>query len=358
MRILQIHRDYAPTRGGGGVARHIWGLSRELAAKGATIIVGSAREPESPFTDDLHSARQMSVMERARQIRAADVVHIHASRSIYAATTALLCRLLATPYAYTPHCYYPSQSPLKSFAKDLWDRIVERRIVNGAACVFALNEYWRDWMRETFGQSFRVMIVPNCVRMADLVAMDERMELTGRPSILSVGRLDPVKRIGDAVKALALEGLENAVLHVVGTGSDAPAILALADNLGLADRVVLHGFLDDETVGKMMNSASMFVLASSTEGLPTVLIEAALRRCPIVVSDIPGNRGIADALGVDAIFPVGDIEAIASVIRRVAKSSAHGASNARAAFLYSWEHNAEIIVRAYADAAPAQSPVS
>lgn len=347
MRVLLVHRDYAPARGGGGVARHMHGLARELAARGVDVAVASRQTPMSD--ENSHTAAQVSFVALPAHVRAADVVHLHGARSLYTAFAALCCVMAGKPYVYTPHCYYPSATVLKASAKNVWDRLIERPLMRRAARSLALSEDWRAYMDAAFGPA-RLAVVPNCVRMADLAEASGVIALAGAPAILSVGRLDPVKRIDDIVRALARPGMERAVLHIVGRGPDEARLAKVARECGVAQRVAFHGFVDDAAVAAMLRAASVFVLASAIEGLPTVLMEALLRGCSVAASDIPGNRGVLDPLALDALFPVGDVDAMSRAIRRAAAQPLAPHAATRAEALFSWERNVERILRIYDEA--------
>ena len=347
MRVLQVHRDYAPCGGGGGVARHIHGLVRELAARGIDVSVVSREPPQG--SDSTHRAYRARLGALFAHVRAADVVHLHGARSIYTAAAALICLISRKPYVYTPHCYYPSPPGAKAFAKFVWDRLVEKAIARCAAHCCALTQDWRAFMESRFAP-LRVTVAPNCVRLADLSAPSKAAPLAGAPALLSVGRLDPVKRVDDVVRALARPGLERAVLHIVGRGPDASRIASVAQVCGVSERVVFHGFVDDAGVAAMLQAVSVFVLASSIEGQPTVLMEALLRGRSVAASDIPGNRSVLDPLGLVASFPVGDIDALASCILSASSRPLAMDMAVRVAALFSWETKTDDMLLLYREA--------
>ena len=171
--------------------------------------------------------------------------------------------------------------------------------------------------------------------------------LPGTPAILTVGRLDPVKRVGDVIRALALPALSTAHFHIVGRGEQREPLEALARELGVADRVTFHGFVDDAGVARMVASADAFVLASEQEGLPTVLLEMLIARLPVVCTRIPGNLAITDVAGVTTTYDVGDISALAALL--AASPAEHVAEDSIAALrrTFTWEERADDIVALY-----------
>ncbi len=347
LKVLQLHKDFEPLSGGGGTARHILGLSRALAGLGADVrIVAPAPERfEAPFA--IAAAGRSGLDDH---IAWADVVHIHGARSTYAAIGAVKSARAGKPFLYTPHAYYAGETAFNNTAKAIWDRTAERFMATRGAAMVLLTEVWRGFLRDRGIPTDRTVIIPNCVLLADLplaAGRDAAPRLAGHPAILSVGRLDPVKRLGDTIRALARPELSEAHFHIVGKGPDRPALEALAAELGVASRVTFHGFVDDAGVMQMAAGADCFVLASEQEGLPTVLLEMLIARLPVVASDIPGNMAILNAAGLAWQYPLGDIAALAA---RLAASPALRVSDADVAAIkraFTWEERAGEIMAIY-----------
>jgi glycosyltransferase involved in cell wall biosynthesis len=62
------------------------------------------------------------------------------------------------------------------------------------------------------------------------------------------------------------------------------ALKARIDALGLSERVIFTGYLDDEDVVVLMNMASVLALPSLMEGFGLPAVEAAACGCPIVAT--------------------------------------------------------------------------
>jgi len=136
----------------------------------------------------------------------------------------------------------------------------------------------------------------------------------GAPVIVTVGRLIPKKDYPTLLEAFArLTAGRPARLIALGEGPERGRIAALAEKLGLQDRVDLAG----HTVNPFayLARADLFVLASRFEGMPSVVIEALACGCPAVSTDCPS--GPAEILGDGAygwLTPVGDVEALAAAM--------------------------------------------
>ncbi|WP_319535989.1 glycosyltransferase [uncultured Vibrio sp.] len=103
--------------------------------------------------------------------------------------------------------------------------------------------------------------------------------------ILSLSSLDKRKRIDRILYALAQSSDKNIELVLVGTGPTQVELTELAESLGLSHRVHFLGFQDNPY--PFIKQADMLVLASDSEGLPTVLIESLICGTPVISTDCP-----------------------------------------------------------------------
>ncbi|WP_288429278.1 glycosyltransferase family 4 protein [uncultured Agrobacterium sp.] len=113
--------------------------------------------------------------------------------------------------------------------------------------------------------------------------------------ILSVGRA--VKKKGIDILLQALASLPS-TLHWrfthIGGGDELAALKALADKLGLSDRIVWTGAMDQKQVLEHYRDADLFALAcritadGDRDGLPNVLVEAASQALTCISTNISG----------------------------------------------------------------------
>ncbi len=348
VKVLHVHRDFAPDQGGGGVSRHIHGLATVTADLGLAVRVAAPKaRPVRGVAG--YEVRACGFAGLWREIGWADSVHVHGSRNPIAAMAALIGLIRGKRVVYTPHCYYDDGPWLKRMAKRCWDRTLERMMLRRSHSTVLLAPFWLDELRKRGFVVSSPVILPNCIlARSSLARPAAAMPLQGRPAMLSVGRLDAVKRLDDAIAALREPGLEAAMLHVVGIGPDKARLEAVAQRISVAERVIFHGFVPDETVAAMAAGADCFVLTSGAEGGPTVLIEMMLMERPLVASNIPGNRAILGATGSEAgLYPLGDIAELARTVRRAVTEMPAGRIAAAALAHFTWERWATEIAALY-----------
>lgn len=129
-------------------------------------------------------------------------------------------------------------------------------------------------------------------------------------TIVTVGRIDENKNQALLLRAFALIAADYPDYQIIlyGKGDQEENLKQLADNLGIADRVIFAGNVSD--VADKIKKAGVFVLTSNTEGMPNALIEAMVLGLPVIATDCPcgGPRDLIED-GVNGILtPVGDVD--------------------------------------------------
>jgi glycosyltransferase involved in cell wall biosynthesis len=135
----------------------------------------------------------------------------------------------------------------------------------------------------------------------------------------AVGRLVPAKDHITLVRAFATVSKEmpNAELHILGDGPCRAAIAEAASQLGVGDRVFLHGAGND--VAGFLSRLDVFALSSLDEGLPISLMEALAAGLPVVSTLLPGLPELAPESVVAGYCPPGQPELLADLMMRTAR---------------------------------------
>jgi glycosyltransferase involved in cell wall biosynthesis len=101
--------------------------------------------------------------------------------------------------------------------------------------------------------------------------------------VLSVGRLESVKRVDLAVRALA-QAPRDVTLIVAGTGTQRAALEALASSLGVDSRVRFVGEVRDDDLIDLYAGALAVIYPPYDEDFGYVTLEAFLARKPVVTT--------------------------------------------------------------------------
>ncbi len=134
----------------------------------------------------------------------------------------------------------------------------------------------------------------------------------GWQTIVMVARLMPQKAPHLLISAFAqvLQHCPKTLLLLVGDGELRPTLTTQAQSLGVAQQVRFLGFRDD--VPEILKLADVFALSSLWEGLGRSMTEAMLLGKPVVVPKIYGIPEIVHHNETGLLFPVGDVEQLAT----------------------------------------------
>ena len=149
--------------------------------------------------------------------------------------------------------------------------------------------------------------------------------------VLSVGRLESVKRVDLIIGALATvpPGVR---LCIAGTGTQREHFERLAASLGVADRVQFLGEIDDETLIELYAGALAVVYPPFDEDFGYVTLEAFLSKKPVITTHDAGEPTEFVVDGVTGRVTAPDAAAIGEAIADLASHRAHAAAMGEAGY--------------------------
>lgn len=123
----------------------------------------------------------------------------------------------------------------------------------------------------------KVILMPNM-----LYEIPSKTSKLDTKNIITVSRLDYGKKNDDIIKSFAKLEDKELKLYIIGDGKEYENLKNLVNNLELKDRVILTGYKNKDEIEKYMLKSSLFLMASLTEGLPMVLLEAMSYGIPCI----------------------------------------------------------------------------
>jgi glycosyltransferase involved in cell wall biosynthesis len=198
--------------------------------------------------------------------------------------------LMLPPLAIFPRVVFCGHAAYESYPA-LWKRLVGRRsrVVQNAADFDRVDRAIGDVAPARNGSTF---------------------------NLLSVGRLEKVKDPMTLLAAFRRIGPDAPRLAFVGAGSLEAELAGEIDASRLGDQVELTGLIPRDEVFGRCARADLFVSSSRGEGLPVAVIEAMATGCPVVLSDIPPHRELADGVDFIPFVRPGDSDGFACEIER------------------------------------------
>jgi len=398
MKIAMVSEHASPlaTLGGvdaGGQNVHVAALSTALARRGHSVTVYTRRDDAdldarvafAPGVDVVHvdagPAKPVPKDELLPYMGALadglaadwavsrpDVVHSHFWMSGVAALDAVarpaLSDLPRVPVVHTFHALgvvkrrHQGQADTSPAAR-AW---LEPAVGRDADAVIATCSDEAFELKALGVPSRHISVAPCGVDLGLFTPDGPRAERGRRHRILSVGRLVPRKGVDLVIRAIAElrdRGEDDVELVIVGGsdggGKDDPEVMrlsALAAELGVTDRVHLHGQVSQAHMPELLRSADLVVCAPWYEPFGIVPLESMACAVPVVAASV---GGLIDSVvdGVTGVHvPPRDPQAIAASVSSLLADEDRlralgAAGRARMESRYSWERIAADTARVY-----------
>jgi glycosyltransferase involved in cell wall biosynthesis len=306
-------RTYYVKRHGlvGALAAHLNGLRRPLAwLQGLLYAFSLAGLHPRKLAYGFFYFTEALMLARWMQVRHLDHLHVHFATA--AANVGLVMKRL-TPVGLSLTLHGPDEF---YDANGQW---LSHKLA-AANFVICISRFARSQaMKLTSGRHWHKFEV--CPLGVDLeqFSPSRKVEESGPFTILCIGRLTPAKGqriLIDACRRLADAGRDFRLV-MVGAGPDMSDLRAAASELGLGDKVIFTGALNQDQVRGWYARADAFALPSFAEGVPVVLMEAMACAIPCVTTRITGiPELIRDAQDGLLVTP-SDTEELASALARL-----------------------------------------
>ncbi len=163
----------------------------------------------------------------------------------------------------------------------------ERANVHRADRVVVPSRYSARVATEAYGiPSARIAVVPEPIDLGEwrrLLAVAERGQST-RPTVLSVARMYPRKRLDDLLRAAGAlrKRIPDVHVRIVGEGPMSDQLRRLHGDLALGDTVVFLGEVSRAQLSVEYMRADCFCLPTIQEGFGLVFAEAMVAGLPVV----------------------------------------------------------------------------
>jgi glycosyltransferase involved in cell wall biosynthesis len=261
-----------------------------------------------------------------------DVLWVHGYASVNALHGMAAAKALGIPVLLRAESWLGDRERggAKLAAKRIFFRALAQ-MVDGVLPIGSLNAaYWRHYL----GENFPLFRMPYAVdneyfQQRSCEAQSRREELRAelrldpsRPVILFASKLQSRKRAADLLEAYARlspePGMEpHPYLVIVGDGEERAALERNAQETGLGS-IRFCGFRNQSELPRFFDLATVFVLPSRHEPWGLIINEVMNAARPVIVSNEVGCQTDLITDGVEgAVFPAGDVDALADALRRV-----------------------------------------
>lgn len=195
-----------------------------------------------------------------------------------------------------------------------------RATLAGLRGVHCVSDHMATAVAELGAEPARIEVIRPAVDLDRFSVGAHPPPRPGPLRVVTVARLEWVKGLDVALAAVRSVLNAGVELHyrIVGDGGDRQRLRYLVSVLDLDATVELIGPQPTTTVAELLAESDAFLLTSYSEGISNAALEAMAAGLA-VISTAAGGMREAITNGVDGVLvPVGDVEAVASAITRLA----------------------------------------
>lgn len=238
-----------------------------------------------------------------------DIVHIHIATTQSAKRKQLFFYPAKWMKKKIIFHFHPSN---EKFLFEPYNQKLYKKLFSQADLILVLSEQWKKWLEESLGITEHVEVLYNpCPRV-------NRREDIRENNILFAGTIIPRKGYGDLIKAFAkiAKKYPNWKIIFAGNGEIENA-KKIASEYGISNQIVFPGWINGKKKEETFQKASIYCLASDGEGFPMGVLDAWAYGIPCVVTPVGGIPDIIKDEVNGLIFPVGDIDTLASKLEKL-----------------------------------------
>jgi glycogen(starch) synthase len=338
-----------PPRTVGGIAAHLYYLSRELVKLGVDTYIVTCDFPGAPEREVVNGAHVMRVdsyktpspdfatwdslmnvnmqKETATLIsdlgRQVDIIHAH--DWLVANAVLGLKQIFRIPLVATIHS---TEIGRRNGLHTDYERMIhqtENWLAHESWRIVCCSEYMAQHVTWAYGlPQDRVVVIPNGVDASvyekefDRTEFRKRFALPEEKIVLYVGRLVYEKGVQTLVSAIPkILSRVNAKFVVVGDGGMKDHLMRQVANMRLTHRIMFTGFLDEESLRKLYQIADVCVVPSLYEPFGITALEAMAAKTPLVVSNTGGLSEIVEHDKTGTKVYAGNTDSLAWGITRI-----------------------------------------
>lgn len=336
LKILILSWEYPPNIVG-GLSRHVFGLSSQLAEQGHEVHVLTAGKNDLPPFEDMNGVTvhrvkpineyddhflnwiaglNLAMAFKAEQLAMGqDFDIIHAHDWLVGAAAITLRERLGIPLLTTIHATEHGRNngiytEIQQFIHEK-----EQQLILQSDQLIVCSDYMKDEIKKVFTSADeKIAVIPNGI---EPLRVDHKIEdifpdLNEKKYIFSIGRMVEEKGFDTIIEAAAIAKEKNKDLCFViaGKGPMLRAYQKQVTERGLDNQVSFIGYVTDEQRNVLIQGCELAVIPSLYEPFGIVVLETMILGKPTVVSNTGGMKGIVKHLQTGMLMVPGNAHSL------------------------------------------------
>jgi glycosyltransferase involved in cell wall biosynthesis len=243
-----------------------------------------------------------------------DIIICHSYRHLHTLSAIKIAKKLNAKIFLVTHAPFARERGIiNNIIVKLFDFLVGKKALKKYDKIIAITKWELPYLNELGISNEKIAYIPNGLTNEFF----NKARKKEQNQIIFLGRISPIKDLSTIIRSLALLDNKNIKLKIHGPAEPQylQELSSLVASLNLANRVaIVNEVYDSKQEIEELDSSKIFILASISEGMPQVLIEALSREKLVIASNNLGNADIISNQENGFLFRVGDSDDLASKI--------------------------------------------
>lgn len=339
MKILIVTPYFPPRKG--GVEHYTYNISKILSENGHKVTVITTGKTKEEILDDIKVIRvknKISISNTPINIHLPfkisevlkkdfDIVNAHMPVPFYSDIGAITSKIKNVPFVLTYHNDVTKDEGLLKILSSIYNKSLLQFTLRITKKVITPSPYVYNESTIIHKFSDKTVWIPPGVDVDTYKPGKSNAKTRynlpqDSKIILFVGAMNrghAHKGVDILLKAFSMIKTDNTYLVLAGGGNMIPEYKKLAKSLGIDNKTIFTGFIDEKSLIDLYRGSYMLVLPTLTaaEGFGMVLIEANACGKPVIGSKIGGIKYVIKDGETGLLVPAGDPKALAKAIREL-----------------------------------------
>ena len=344
MRKLRILHTTTRLVRGGGVENNIYHTIDQLKNEYDFLLSSGVDMQENPFENDpnvkvivckdlIHSIhpwydlKALLFYYRLVKREKIDIIHTHETKASF--ITKISAWLARCPYIIYGLHGVTFNDPMSKLKRNFFIFLEKVTIGVSDLIVSVSHDTIRHYHENNIGRKIPFTVVRSGIDLKKFFALtrveeNDRQNLKRKLAIgentkviINVGRFSFSKAQRYTLQCFARikKDFPDSKLIFIGEGELLEECKQLARELNIADDVLFEGY--QKNVPLYLSISHLFLFTSLREGLPRVIVEAALMKVPVAAFEVEGIKEVIENNGSGIVVPQYDLDALYEGARRI-----------------------------------------